>query len=388
MRRLILLLGVVGALASCTSSEPVHDLNALPDHFPEIPVPADNPLTPEKIELGRHLFYDFRLSINHRRSCGICHEQIKGFTDGFVQPVGTFENLLPHNTPTLTNVAWRESLTWLPRGLAHLEEQMLIPLLADDPAEMGMGGQESVLLERLRALDVYQELFPEAFSDQEDPFTLHNITLAIGAFQRTIISAWAPYDQYLVGDDDAMSDSAKRGMALFLGSKMQCFRCHGGPQFDSPTDADGAVSSTHGYFNTGLYDLDGEGAYPERARGVIEVTGRAEDMGKFRTPTLRNLLATGPYTHDGTVPTLDYQLDIYARGGRYIDVGPTRGDGKDNPLKDPRVNGFSMTDDEKSDLLAFLAALTEPEFLVNPDIADPFGVTTSESNGLEPTSSP
>ncbi len=341
-----------------------------PAHLPDPIIPADNPLTAEKIALGRYLFHDVRLSVNRLRSCGICHEAERSFTDGFVQAVGTTDEKHTRNTLSLINVAWREKLTWRDPSVTHLEAQLLVPLMGTEPVEMGMN--EALLVRRLAYTDLYPPLFAAAFPDEADPITLDNVSLALASFQRTIFGADTPYDRHLLGDPDAMSAAAQRGMALFFSDTLQCTRCHGGIFFDQPTDADGNPTDTHGYFNTGLYNVDGKGGYPEAEQGLYALTGEPEDMGRFRTPSLRGVAQSGPWTHDGTVLFLSDLIDAYARGGREILSGPTPGDGAENPYKSELRTGFPLSGTDRDDLLAFLEALTDEALLVRADLLTPF----------------
>ena len=337
-----------------------------PEHFPAPVIPEDNPLTAEKVELGRYLFYDFRLSSNGGRSCGVCHEAGKGFTDGFVRAVGTTDELHTRNTLTVTDVAWREALGWRSLTPTDLEHQLLVPLSGDNPVEMGM--TEEVLVERLEATELYPPLFEAAFPGQS--IDLDNSARAIASFERTMFSGDSPYDRYLLGGE--LEPSADRGRELFEGNRLKCGRCHGGVFLDSPTTRAGRVTARHGWFNTGLYDIDGEGSYPEQEQGLYAETGLIEDMGRFRTPPLRNVALTGPWTHDGSVSELGDLVDSYANGGREVMSGPNPGDGSQNRYKSPLVGGFELSEDERSDLLAFLDALTDTTMIENPDLQNPF----------------
>lgn len=345
---------------------------AFPEHFPDPLIPADNPLTDEKIQLGRYLFYDVRLSVNRLRSCGICHEPALGFTDGFVQAVGTTDEKHTRNTLSLINVAWREQLTWRDPSVTHLEAQLLTPLMGTEPVEMGMN--EALLVRRLAYTDLYPPLFAAAFPEDPDPITLENVGLALSSFQRTIIGGTSPYDRLLLGDDEALSPAARRGMALFFSDDLKCSRCHGGVFLDQPTDADGSPTDAHGYFNTGLYNVDGEGSYPEAEQGLIALTGEPSDMGRFRTPSLRGVETSGPWTHDGTVLFLEDLIDAYARGGREVLSGPTPGDGATSPYKSDLLTGFTLTGTDRADLLAFLSSLTDEGLLTRASLATPFCV--------------
>jgi cytochrome c peroxidase len=361
------------ALAAC---EPQPEVIAydwqLPEGVEPPSTPADNPQTIEKVELGRHLFYELRLSKNENRACGTCHEQQKGFTDGFHRAVGTDNDLHGHNTLTLTNAGYRSVLNWTYPDPRALEQQLLVPLLGVDPIEMGMGGREAQLLAWLADDPVYAELFASAFPDEPEPVTLDNLARSISAFERTLISVDAPLDRYLRGDEDAISPAAKRGWELFRSPEVGCSRCHGGRDFASPTDAAGNVIDETSYHNVGLYDVDGNGSYPESAQGLFAASGEATDMGKFRTPTLRNLAYTGPYMHDGSVISLVDAIDILAAGGRNVQSGPFAGDGRANPYKDPAIRALDLNDEQRADLLELLLALGDENFVTDPRLASPF----------------
>jgi len=339
----------------------------------------------EKVALGRLLFYDFQLSVDGGRSCGICHEPGKGYTDGFVKAVGTAGDVHPRNTLSVVNVAWRGPLTWRDPSVISLEEQLLAPLMGVEPiVEMGMGGEEALLLARLEDYAPYPELLTAAFPDDSAPLSVDNVAKAIAAFQRTIITADSPYDRFLLGEEGAMSAAALRGMDLFFGDRLRCAECHNGLFLDRPLLDGGVVAEVPGYFNTGLYNLDGEGAYPPEDSGLAAITGDATHTGAFRTPSLRNVETTGPWSHDGTVASLDDVLSNYARGGRLLEDVAYAGDGATNPYKSPLIAGFTLDDDERTDVLAFLASLTDWDSLMAPDLADPFCRDTGETDCLEP----
>lgn len=258
---------------------------------------------------------------------------------------------------------------WRHPHLSGIEEQARIPLFQTNPVEMGMTNQ--ILNERLQARDYYLEAFPAIFAEQKNPFSEENVLAALASYQRSIITVNAPYDLFLQDDQD-LSPASQRGLALFKSEKLQCVSCHGGPFFNQPTLPDGGLHETAGFFNTGMYNVDGMGGYPSGAQGLYEITKEASDMGKYRTPSLRNVEKTGPWGHDGSFSTLESVILSYARGGRIVNSGANAGDGSENPWKDPRLQGFSITNDEISDLIAFLHDLTDEPALQNPQYADPF----------------
>jgi cytochrome c peroxidase len=352
---------------------------ALPAWLPRPVVPDDNPLTPAKVELGRRLFYDTRLSITGDMSCGTCHQQARAFTDGRTVAVGSTGQTHPRNTMSLTNVAYLPTLTWANPTLTDLEHQALVPLFGETPVEQGLAGREDDLLAVFRADPEYARLFPTSFPEQADPYTLGTMTRAIAAFERTLLSYDSPYDRYRYGrDPNAISDAAKRGEALFFSEDLECHHCHGGLNLTDSINHQRLAFPESAFHNTALYNVDGRGAYPAPNRGVYEISGRPEDMGKFRTPTLRNVALTAPYMHDGSVPTLDAALDHYRQGGRTITDGPNAGVGRMSPLKDLFLVGFALSPDARAALLAFLESLTDDGFVHDPRFGDPFATPTQE----------
>ncbi|APR82979.1 Methylamine utilization protein mauG [Minicystis rosea] len=345
----------------------------LPPGVPLPSVPADNPMSTVKVELGRRLFYDKRLSANQTQSCASCHKQDLAFTDGAPVALGSTGEHTPRGSMSLANVAYLTALTWGNPILDSLEEQALIPMFGETPPELGLAGKEGEMLDRLSAEPVYQDLFPRAFPEAEGPISLDHVLKAIAAFERSILSFRSPYDRYTyLGDPTGMSEAALRGKDLFFSEQLECFHCHGGFNFSDSVAHAGTTIKEVMFHNTGLYDIDGLGGYPAPNTGIHEITGLASDMGRFRAPTLRNVAITGPYTHDGTVATLAEMLDNYAQGGRVIASGPFAGDGTKNPYKSELITGFSLTDAERADVIAFLESLTDHELLTDPRYADPW----------------
>ncbi|MBV1859018.1 MAG: di-heme enzyme [Nannocystaceae bacterium] len=344
----------------------------LPEHFPEPKIPQNNPMTAEKVELGRHLFYDEQLSANGTQACASCHRQELAFTDGLALPVGSTGDIIPRNSMSLANVAYSSRHTWGNPVLESLSQQATIPLFNEIPTELGAVFAEQEILDRLADTPLYLELFESAYPDDSDRIRWINIRDAIASFQRSLISFSSPYDAFITGDDDAISASAKRGANLFFGELFECHHCHNGFNFTNATEHAGTVFDTPAYFNTGLYNIDGEGTYPEAGWGIAEFTLEADDMGKHKPPTLRNIALTGPYMHDGSIATLDEVVETYAAGGRLIEEGPFAGDGRANPYKSSFVSGFEMSEQDKADLLAFLESLTDEVFISDPKFSDPW----------------
>jgi cytochrome c peroxidase len=352
----------------------------LPRNFPQPRVPASNPMSEAKAELGRYLFYDTRLSGNNTQSCATCHEQERAFTDGRAQVVGSTGEVHPRGSMSLVNVAYAAVLTWANPSLTRLEDQALVPMFGTHPVELGLPKDDAVLLARLRAESRYQALFRQAFGDDGDPFSLDHVTQALATFERTIISARSPYDRYHnERDDAAISAAARRGETLFFSQPLSCFRCHGGFTFSGAVDfegrredLDGRGDGHVGFHNTGLYNVAGALSYPPPNTGIYEFTRRAEDVGKFKAPTLRNIAVTAPYMHDGSIGTLEDVLAHYAAGGRTIATGPDQGIGHDNPNKSPTVRGFPLSPEQRDDLIAFLRALTDESVLHDPRFSNPW----------------
>jgi len=322
--------------------------------FPRPVVPPSNPMTAAKVELGRYLFYDKRLSFNGQQSCASCHKQELAFTDGLGHAKGTTGELHPRSSMSLVNIAYAPELTWANPTLQSLEEQALTPMLGERPIELGLKGHEQDLLNAVKTDPVYQRLFAQASFE----VTLENVTRAIAAFERSIISMRSPYDRYRWnGEQDAISESAKRGEIIFSSSERGgCFQCHGGWNFSSIRYEGMKDSVREGsFFNTGAT------AYPAPNRGIYEYTQKPEDLGKFRAPTLRNIAVTAPYMHDGSLATLEDVIDHYAAGGKTSHANKSR-----------IVKPFTLSVSEKRDLIEFLRSLTDEELLHDPRWSDPW----------------
>ncbi len=358
-------------LVGCPSSEAFEW--DLPPGFPSPHVPADNPMSQAKVELGRFLFYDVRLSGNQTQSCGSCHIQAHAFTDARPFSIGSTGEPGNRGSMSLANAAYVPVLTWANPVLLSLEDQALVPLFGDHPVELGLSGMDEELLRRLREDARYPGMFEAAFPGEGNPITVANAVRAIACFERTIISGNSPYDQWLYGgDESAMSESALRGMGLFFSERLECFHCHGGFNFTDAVVHTGQTLPEMPFHNNALYNIDDRGGYPQGSRGLYEHDGRPQHMGFFRAPTLRNIELTAPYMHDGSIATLDEVLDHYAAGGRTIESGPNAGVGFDSPLKSVFLHGFELSEQERADVLAFLRSLTDSEFLSNPRYANPF----------------
>ena len=374
--KLRVILVAAAVLTGCggENTEPSGDTFAwrLPARFPEPLVPDSNPMTSAKVDLGRHLFYDRRMSVTQQFSCASCHEQARAFTDGREVAVGATGQPHPRNSMTLANVAYPSSLNWANPLVRRHEMQALIPMFGDNPVELGLTGEEEALLDRFRSDRTYQALFPAAFPGENDSFSVDAIAKALAVFQRTIISGNAPYDRYLNGDRDAISESAVRGEALFFSERLECHHCHSSFNLSGSVQYVGKEFRDQEFFNNGLYNIGGTGAYPDDNQGLFAFTQKPEDMGRFKAPTLRNITVTAPYMHDGSIATLDGVIDHYAAGGRTIESGPYAGNGSTSPFKSGLISGFTLTAGEREDLLAFLRSLTDEAFLRDPRFSNPW----------------
>lgn len=363
---------------SVTSSAPQDDngwYGELPEGFPEPVVAIENKMTPEKIELGRHLFYDQRLSVNQSQSCSSCHRQEYAFADGLEQSIGSTGESTPRNSMALVNVAYNRFYTWANSSLTHLEAQIVIPLFGESPIELGLAGQETQTLNELLADERYQQLFSLAYPEIDNP-SFKEIVEALGAFCRSLISGDSDFDRYLYQQERSLDDSAIRGLNLFFSEKLECHHCHGGFNFSNASVGHGtslgSTASVSPFHNTGLYNIDNQGAYPIHSQGLFSVTGDPKDMGRFRAPTLRNIALTAPYMHDGSMQSLEEVIRFYEAGGREIKEGPYRGDGRKHPLKSSLISGFILTDQERNDLIHFLESLSDESFVTNPAFSNPW----------------
>lgn len=323
------------ALTGCPSDlEPTKDpLYTVPKGFPEPTFPADNPVNADKIELGRKLFYDSLLSSDKTVACASCHKQELAFTDGKEVSRGVNGELGSRNSPTIVNAAYASRLFWDGRS-ATIEEQALAA--ATNPAEMR--AVEPVIDARLQQDSAYSVEFARAFGTGTKP-TTRLAMKAIATFVRTVLSGSSRYDEFNNGNTGALNDSEKRGKDLFFSAKTQCAECHSGHNFtDDKFHSTGLF--TH-YFDKGRFD----------------VTKTSADVGKFKTPSLRNIALTAPYEHDGHIPTLEAVIEHYNSGG------------KDFLNKDSRVRKLNLTEAEKQDLIAFLHSLTDNTLLQNKHFA-------------------
>jgi cytochrome c peroxidase len=286
-------------------------------------LPEDNPMSDAKIALGKLLYFDKRMSKNMSMSCASCHNPFHGFADPAPTSAGVDAKLGTRNSPTVLNRLFSAEQFWDGRA-EDLEAQAHGPLT--NPIEMAMGSHDQVV-ERIRAVKGYASLFTKAFGD--DKIDIDRITKAIAAYERTVVTGDSPFDRWQAGQKDALSPSAARGMTLFEG-KANCRPCHAGFNF---------TDESFNNIGVGMNK-------PNPDAGRYEHTKNDADRGKFKTPTLRNVVHTAPYMHDGSEATLAEVIDFYDRGG----IG--------NPNLSKEVKPLNLTAQEKRDLVAFLEALT------------------------------
>ena len=287
--------------------------------LPEFVTPTNNPMTDEKVALGKRLFFDKNLSYDRTVSCASCHDPDQNWGNGERLGTGIDGRIGKRNVPTLFNVAYFRQFFWDGR-VASLEGQVIFPILHED--EMGMKSNEAVL-ERLYEDPEYHELFGKAFSDG---ISIGNLAKAIACFERTILSGNAPYDRYMAGDKNAMSEAAIRGLKVFM-NRGKCNGCHVPPTFID-----------FSYYNLGV-GMDKEN--PDLGR--YHVFEMESAKGKFKTPTVRNIAKTGPYMHDGSMKTLEEIVELYDQGGI-----------RNRYLSQEVRNKLRLTEQEKKDLVTFM----------------------------------
>lgn len=336
----------------------------LPPGFAPPPVPDTNPVTFEKIQLGRRLFYDRRLSVNGRGSCASCHQQQLAFTDGLANAIGVTGERHARSSMTLINVAYNSNYTWASRELRTLEQQIAIPLFNEQPVELGLSGNEETLVNALESDLMYARLFQRAYPKSASPVTIDNVIKSLATFVRTIIAADSAFDRLLfLGDQGAMSESALRGMRLFFSDDLHCGACHVGLNLAGGQHIAQIPMPSTEFHNTGLYNVGNRNQYPHADAGLRIESGDPDDDGKFIAPTLRNIALTSPYMHDGSIATLSEVIDHYASGGRTIHQGRFSGNGSTNAQKSSLLTGFELGATDKQDLLNFLSSLTDNSVL-------------------------
>jgi cytochrome c peroxidase len=296
----------------------------LPKGVAPPPAPADNPMSAVKVDLGRKLFNDPRLSRNFSLSCSTCHMQHRAYSETSATHPGVDDGPGKRNAPGLANVGYFPLLTWANPDDTSLEAQAHDPVFGEHPVEMGMSGMEGELVRRLSADACYRKLFAEAFANEAEPISVRTAFQAIGAFERTLLSFNSPYDRLQRGEPVLVSDQAKRGRLLF--EQKGCQTCHSGPNF---TD--------YKFHDIGLPHVESDA-------GLAEKTGRAEDRYRFRTPSLRNAGVTAPFMHDGSMTSITESIQAHTR----TDQGGAA------PV---------LSEEEAGDIAGFLETLTDDRFI-------------------------
>lgn len=370
-----LLLAALGILAS--ASDWVWDL---PPGFPTPNVPSDNPMSKAKVELGRHLFYEKKLSGNGTMACSGCHFQSLAFADGKDFPRGITSQPHPRNAQHLSNVAYMPRLTWSNPKMTSLEIQARAPMFGETPIELGL--QNNNFLNELASTSLYPPMFEKAFGNSG--INEQNVRFALASFQRSMISGNSKFDQYNYRNNkSALTASEIRGLNLFNGEVAECFHCHGGFNF-TDTSFHGGAKEEFFYHSNGIHDDAYYAGQPSNKRGLFDLTGLASDTGKFRAPSLRNIGVTYPYMHDGIFMCADAnnpdkpagtgktKIDC-ARDALTQVVEHYRSGGQAHTLKDSTlIKPFTITNSQRDDMVNFLLALTDEEFLTNPKFASPF----------------
>ncbi len=290
-------------------------------------IPTDNPLTSAKIELGKFLFFDPRLSVDDTVSCASCHSPQFGFSNGFATAIGVKGQRGGRSSPVAINRAFSTLQFWDGRA-ASLEDQALGPI----QASIEMGHDLKAVVAKLNGIPGYPELFRKAFGTD---VRSEGIAKAIASFERTLLSGNSPFDRFEAGDMSALSLAARRGLEIFR-TKANCTSCHEGFNF---TD--------EGFHNIGV-GMD----KPKPDLGRFAVTKKDADRGAFKSPTLRDAVLSAPYMHDGSLKTLEEVIELYNRGGTK------------NSWLDEKIKPLGLTAQNKQDLLAFLKALTGAPIVV------------------------
>lgn len=330
--RSLLLIPVALALAAGPISAADKPGPSVPAGLKPLVIPADNPATEAKIELGKQLFFDPRLSQDDTISCASCHDPAKGWSNGTPFAKGIGGQMGGRSAPTIINSAYQKFQFWDGRAL-ELEGQALGPM--QNPIEMNMKLTE--LVPKVNKIPGYKKQFQTVFGSEATPETLAK---AIAAFERTVLSGDAPFDRFKAGDKKALSEAAQRGQAVFF-NKASCSACHAGPNF------------TDGSFHNIGVGMD----KPEPDVGRFSETKLLGDKGSFKTPTLREIARTAPYMHDGSLKTLEDVVNYYDKGGI------------PNPQLDEEIFPLKLTDQQKADLVTFLKeGLASPSY---PDIKPP-----------------
>jgi len=341
VRAIMWLLLLILVLSSCTTDTTIPEpaFPQVPAHFPPMPFPPDNPITPEKAELGRHLFYERRLSRDGNVPCASCHSPETSFSDAPNQVSQGFQGQQgQRNSPTIINAGYRKVLFWDGRA-GTLEDQAMAAFLS--PIEMNA---DTIAVAALMRSAEYRDRWHQAFGDTT--VTMHRVMQAIATFERTLVAGNSRYDRFVRGESAALSAQERQGMQLFFSDRTRCASCHTG--HDLTNDQFHSIGLFHHYFDPGRFGI----------------TKRPEDEGTFKTPTLRNIALTAPYmasgdSEKGLMETLEDVVRHYNEGGTTFQN------------KDERVTKLNLTDEEQAALVAFMKALTDSSVMTDPRFARP-----------------
>lgn len=368
LKPIAILVGATLALGSAVAVNAAGSFPAL-GPLPPSPIPADNPMTPEKIELGKMLFWDSRLGGDASSPCVVCHEPGKGWGEGGEISRGYPGTTHWRNSQTVLNSAYYNKLFW-EGNVTSLEAQA--PAAAE--GNVAGNGDRSLMEMRLRFIPEYVERFKKVFGADWPRMT--HAYAAIAAFERTLVSdaKQVPFDRFMKGDKSALSDSAKRGMAVYHG-KGGCIQCHNGALASDQKFYSLGVPENEAFKTEALYQIThrwenyqkgvGESTYRDANwdYGLYYRTKQPKDKAKFRTPSLRELKYTAPFMHNGVFYTLEEVVDFYDKGGG------------DSPYKSPLIKPLKLTEQEKKDLVAFLEALSmDKPLLMDPPKLPPYAV--------------
>jgi cytochrome c peroxidase len=365
---------IVGCTSATTSTRPISsqatvsrpatsfEQTGLPVAATLAAVPADNPQTPDKVALGRKLFFDRRLSLDGTVACGTCHDPARAFTDGRPASVGIKGRLGERNAQTILNALYNKTMFWDGRAVAF-EDQAVLPIL--NPSEMGQPNLDAAVA-AIASDRSYRQAFLTAFAR---PPNGPDLTRALASYERTQVSFGSPFDSFIAGNPGAIGESARRGWDLFIG-KARCNRCHA----LSDGRPDPTFLTDHGFHNIGVgierHNVvalacraqaqlnSGNRLAVDRAAiqselsvlGSFLVTKHQADIAAFKTPGLRNVLVTAPYFHDGSERTLWDVVDHYNKGGM------------NNPWLDPDIQPLALSERDIDDIVAFMASLTSARF--------------------------
>ncbi|NBX16718.1 MAG: di-heme enzyme [Proteobacteria bacterium] len=319
---------------------------------------------------GKALFFETRLSANGKISCASCHDPQRAFTENKASSSDIEGRPVHRNSPTLINAAHMDVLTWANPLLRKLENQIIVPLFLDTPGEMALIRVWPKVRSEVLAQPPHIGMFRAAFPEEKAPPDTQHLFAALAAFIRTLVAFDSPYDRFLAGDKKAMSEESLKGRDLFFSTRTACGECHSGILLSnaskseflkskdplSPSPARDGLGQIIQFAHNGLYNWDGNGGVPAKSEGLYEFSGKPEDRGKFRIPSLRNVALTPPYMHDGSIASLEAVIEHYNQGG--LNKCKAKRKCKAAPQKHPSIRPLNLNSTEKRSLAAFLRSLT------------------------------